>query len=284
MAVGFALGGTVGLGTILYALSIGPLLQALMPSFTVRAPARRRRSHLEERPQDRRVVVLAPDELDRHVLLRRELRAQRMCARRVARDALGGERDDVRHPAATRASSQIEPGDDGRGSKPCSAQQPQAPLEARVRARAGDDEAILAEGVQRDFALEAAAGGHAASGRTSARAAASAAPARARARRRSRSRRRAAGSSSSRHRLPVVASEASTSIPGCCSRNAREQRRADLVARRGRAAEPQRAEHAVPGARGVSRTPRRRPASAEVAVGQQSAARPRSARRGASCA
>jgi len=34
-----ALGGTIGLGTIVYALSIGPLLQALMPPFTVRAPA-----------------------------------------------------------------------------------------------------------------------------------------------------------------------------------------------------------------------------------------------------
>ena len=39
MAIGFALGGTVGLGTILYAVSIGPLLQALMPSFMVRRPA-----------------------------------------------------------------------------------------------------------------------------------------------------------------------------------------------------------------------------------------------------
>ena len=39
MAIGFALGGTVGLGTILYAVSIGPLLQALIPSFTVRQPA-----------------------------------------------------------------------------------------------------------------------------------------------------------------------------------------------------------------------------------------------------
>jgi uncharacterized membrane protein YczE len=39
MTIGFALGGTVGLGTILYAVSIGPLLQALMPSFMVRRPA-----------------------------------------------------------------------------------------------------------------------------------------------------------------------------------------------------------------------------------------------------
>lgn len=42
MATGFALGGTVGLGTIVYAFSIGPLLQALLPTFTtqpVPAPA-----------------------------------------------------------------------------------------------------------------------------------------------------------------------------------------------------------------------------------------------------
>ncbi len=39
MAIGFALGGTVCVGTVLYAVSIGPLLQALMPSFTVRQPA-----------------------------------------------------------------------------------------------------------------------------------------------------------------------------------------------------------------------------------------------------
>jgi hypothetical protein len=38
MAVGFALGGTVGLGTLLYAFTIGPLLQALMPPFRVPAP------------------------------------------------------------------------------------------------------------------------------------------------------------------------------------------------------------------------------------------------------
>ena len=35
---GWALGGTVGLGTVLYALSIGPLVQAFLPSVTV-APA-----------------------------------------------------------------------------------------------------------------------------------------------------------------------------------------------------------------------------------------------------
>ena len=38
MAVGFALGGTVGLGTIVYALSIGPLLQLMIPTFKAPAP------------------------------------------------------------------------------------------------------------------------------------------------------------------------------------------------------------------------------------------------------
>ncbi len=39
MAAGFALGGTVGLGTIVYALSIGPLLQLMIPTFRAPAPA-----------------------------------------------------------------------------------------------------------------------------------------------------------------------------------------------------------------------------------------------------
>ena len=38
MAIGFALGGTVGLGTIVYALSIGPLLQLMIPTFKAPAP------------------------------------------------------------------------------------------------------------------------------------------------------------------------------------------------------------------------------------------------------
>jgi uncharacterized membrane protein YczE len=33
---GFALGGTVGVGTLLYALSIGPLAHVFIPLFTVR--------------------------------------------------------------------------------------------------------------------------------------------------------------------------------------------------------------------------------------------------------
>jgi uncharacterized membrane protein YczE len=38
LVAGFVLGGTVGLGTVLYAVSIGPLLQLLLPAFTI-APA-----------------------------------------------------------------------------------------------------------------------------------------------------------------------------------------------------------------------------------------------------
>jgi uncharacterized membrane protein YczE len=38
LAVGFALGGTIGLGTVVYALSIGPLLHVLLPPFTIREP------------------------------------------------------------------------------------------------------------------------------------------------------------------------------------------------------------------------------------------------------
>jgi uncharacterized membrane protein YczE len=39
LAVGAALGGTVGIGTVLYALSIGPLVQVLLPRMTVAQPA-----------------------------------------------------------------------------------------------------------------------------------------------------------------------------------------------------------------------------------------------------
>jgi uncharacterized membrane protein YczE len=39
LATGFALGGTVGLGTVVYAVSIGPLLQLLLPLLAVPRPA-----------------------------------------------------------------------------------------------------------------------------------------------------------------------------------------------------------------------------------------------------
>jgi uncharacterized membrane protein YczE len=38
LAIGFILGGTVGLGTVVYALSIGPLLGFLLPLFTIKEP------------------------------------------------------------------------------------------------------------------------------------------------------------------------------------------------------------------------------------------------------
>jgi uncharacterized membrane protein YczE len=39
LAVGVALGGTVGLGTVLYAFSIGPLVHVLLPRMTIPQPA-----------------------------------------------------------------------------------------------------------------------------------------------------------------------------------------------------------------------------------------------------
>jgi uncharacterized membrane protein YczE len=38
LATGWLLGGTIGVGTVLYALSIGPLTQALLPFVTWREP------------------------------------------------------------------------------------------------------------------------------------------------------------------------------------------------------------------------------------------------------
>jgi uncharacterized membrane protein YczE len=35
VAIGFLLGGTVGIGTLVYAVSIGPLVHVLLPLFTV---------------------------------------------------------------------------------------------------------------------------------------------------------------------------------------------------------------------------------------------------------
>lgn len=42
LGIGFLLGGAVGVGTIAYALAIGPLAQLLLPRFIVRLPAPRR--------------------------------------------------------------------------------------------------------------------------------------------------------------------------------------------------------------------------------------------------
>jgi len=38
LAAGWLLGGTIGIGTVLYALAIGPLAQAFLPLLTWRAP------------------------------------------------------------------------------------------------------------------------------------------------------------------------------------------------------------------------------------------------------
>ena len=39
LAAGWVLGGTVGLGTVLYAVAIGPLVHAFLPLLTVRPAA-----------------------------------------------------------------------------------------------------------------------------------------------------------------------------------------------------------------------------------------------------
>jgi uncharacterized membrane protein YczE len=40
LAVGWLLGGTVGVGTVLYAVAIGPIAHALLPFLTVRGEGR----------------------------------------------------------------------------------------------------------------------------------------------------------------------------------------------------------------------------------------------------
>jgi uncharacterized membrane protein YczE len=44
LAIGFALGGTAGIGTVAYALAIGPLTHRLLPRLTVKEEARQERS------------------------------------------------------------------------------------------------------------------------------------------------------------------------------------------------------------------------------------------------
>ena len=38
LAIGWLLGGTVGIGTVVYALAIGPLTQAFLPWFVIATP------------------------------------------------------------------------------------------------------------------------------------------------------------------------------------------------------------------------------------------------------
>jgi uncharacterized membrane protein YczE len=41
VAIGWLLGGVVGIGTVLYALAIGPLVQLMLPRFIVELPPAR---------------------------------------------------------------------------------------------------------------------------------------------------------------------------------------------------------------------------------------------------
>ena len=50
VAVGWLLGGSVGLGTILYAVSIGPLVHVFLPMFAIRAPQPARGLAAADRP------------------------------------------------------------------------------------------------------------------------------------------------------------------------------------------------------------------------------------------
>ena len=52
LATGWALGGTVGLGTILYAVAIGPLVHAMLPIFTIRAGRQSERGKPADSAQD----------------------------------------------------------------------------------------------------------------------------------------------------------------------------------------------------------------------------------------
>ena len=45
VAIGWLLGGVVGIGTVLYALAIGPLVQVMLPRFIVELPDGRRARH-----------------------------------------------------------------------------------------------------------------------------------------------------------------------------------------------------------------------------------------------
>ncbi len=47
LVVGWLLGGTVGIGTVVYALAIGPLAHALLPAFTIEPRGRRTRGQAE---------------------------------------------------------------------------------------------------------------------------------------------------------------------------------------------------------------------------------------------
>lgn len=56
VAIGFVLGGTVGLGTLLYALAIGPMVQLFLPYAIVELPQRSRGSEAVEQRASRRAA------------------------------------------------------------------------------------------------------------------------------------------------------------------------------------------------------------------------------------
>jgi uncharacterized membrane protein YczE len=56
LAAGFLLGGTVGVGTVLYAIGIGPLMQLFLPHVVVRLEARRPAGVAADAPPTRAVV------------------------------------------------------------------------------------------------------------------------------------------------------------------------------------------------------------------------------------
>jgi uncharacterized membrane protein YczE len=51
VAIGFALGGVVGIGTILYTVAIGPLVQVMLPRFIVELPSQRPEQAPEQAPE-----------------------------------------------------------------------------------------------------------------------------------------------------------------------------------------------------------------------------------------
>jgi uncharacterized membrane protein YczE len=61
LALGWVLGGTVGVGTVLYAVTIGPLVQVFLPMLTVR-PSSAARPETAEAAVPVPVLSAAPEE------------------------------------------------------------------------------------------------------------------------------------------------------------------------------------------------------------------------------
>jgi uncharacterized membrane protein YczE len=58
LAAGWALGGNVGIGTLLYAVTIGPLVHVILPAFAIR-PARCRITRSGSEPERRSACAFA---------------------------------------------------------------------------------------------------------------------------------------------------------------------------------------------------------------------------------